>query len=78
MPSYNLVHKTTGEARTEFMWVSELETYLKENPDWDVAPPDTSATVDPWRMGRHKTPDSFRELLRGIKKKYKGSTVEER
>lgn len=76
MPTYNFTNKKTGETKTEFLWISEVETYLKENPEWEVSPPDTSATVDPWRMGRAKPAEGFREILRAVKKKYKGSTVE--
>lgn len=77
IPSYNLTNLETGETKVEFMWVSELETFLKDNPSWTVTPPDTNAVVDPWRMGRTKPADGFREILRGIKRHYKGSTVED-
>jgi hypothetical protein len=76
MPSYNFRDKNTNEEITEFLWVSEVDQYLADNPHLEAMVPNTSAQVDPWRMGRKKPDETFRELLRGIKRKYRGSTVE--
>lgn len=76
MPTYNFVHEETGETSTEFLWISELDQYLADNPKLIVVPPDTSAQVDSIRMGRTKTPESFREFLRNVKSYYRGSTIE--
>jgi hypothetical protein len=76
VPTYNFFNTKTEETTTEFLWVSELDAYLVSNPDLVVMPPDTSAQVDSWRMGRKKPDEGFREILKGIKRYYKGSTVE--
>lgn len=76
MPSFNFTDKNTGEETTEFLWLSELDKYLSDNPHLEQSVSGTSGQVDPWRMGRKKVDDGFREILRGIKRKYRGSTVE--
>lgn len=75
MPTY-IFTDADGNEKTEFLWISEVEDYLKANPGLKLAPPSSAAQVDPWRMGRKKVDEGFREILRGVKRRYKGSTVE--
>lgn len=75
MPTYVFTDEA-GNEREEFLWISEVNSFLEANPNLKLAPPGTSAQVDPWRMGRRKVDEGFREILRGIKRKYRGSTVE--
>lgn len=75
MPSYNFRRKSTGEEWTDFMSISEMESTLSSDSDMEIAPPDTCAQLDPWRMGRQKPPDGFREITRRVKRFYKDSTV---
>lgn len=56
------------------MSISSLDTYLAENPHLEQIPT-AAAIVDPVRMGRMKPDDSFRDLLRNVKKKHRGSNV---
>jgi hypothetical protein len=75
MPSYQFVDEN-GNETTEFMWVSEVEQYLKDNPHLKLGVHAGAGDLDPWRMGRKKPDEGFREILRGIQRKYKGNTVD--
>lgn len=75
MPTYNFVDGD-GVFTTEFMWVSELDEYVEAHPELTLIPPSAAAQLDPWRMGRRKPDDTFREMLGAIKRKYSGSTIE--
>ena len=77
MPTYRFINKDTGQEHEEFLKISELDTYLKENPNLEQlingAPAITSG------RGNGKPDQGFRDLLRTMKKKhskgYTGSTI---
>lgn len=78
IPTYTFVKRSTGETVcTDFMSISEMEKKLSDDPDLDVAPPTQSTIVDPWRMGRKKPDDGFREVLGRMKRFYKGNNITE-
>jgi hypothetical protein len=35
MPSYTMRHKETGETKDVVLTISERDTFLEENPDWE-------------------------------------------
>ena len=72
MPLYNLKNTETDEVFEKFMKISEMETFLSENPhvqQWHETAPSMS-------YNDVKKPDSgFREVLQKIHSKHKGSKV---
>ena len=72
MPLYNLKNTETEEVFEKFMKISEMETFLSENPhviQWHETPTSFS-------YNDVKKPDSgFREVLQKIHSKHKGSKV---
>lgn len=71
MPTYSFKNTKTGKEYEDFMSISERETLLKENPE--IEPMLTTATIVSGIDGVRKPDDSFRDILRNIKKKHKGS-----
>lgn len=67
MPTYNLRNKNTGEETTQFMFMSELDQYLIDNPHMETVPA-SPAIVSGVASARMKPDDGFRDLLRTIKK----------
>lgn len=74
MPTYDFLDKRTGKRFSQFMSLSEAEAMVKAEPDleWLCGTP---AIGDPWRMGRAKPPDYFRDRLKDIKKTHRGSNI---
>jgi hypothetical protein len=72
MPLYNLKNTETDEVFEKFMKISEMETFLSENPhvvQWHEAAPAFS-------YNDAKKPDAgFREVLQKIKSKHRGNTI---
>jgi hypothetical protein len=68
MPTYKFFNEQTGEEFTEFMTISSLDVYLSDNPHLtqlvNGAPSLSSG------RGRGKPDDSFRDLLKDMKKKH--------
>lgn len=77
MPTYTFRKDEGGIASEVELWmgISEMERWMAKHPEWE---PVLSATaqVDPMRMGRQKADPQFRELLGGIKRGNRGSTIE--
>lgn len=74
MPTYTFTDADGREVQ-EFLWVSELDDYLKSNPHLTLGI-HAASQVDSWRMGMKKPDDGFREILKGIKRRYRNSTVD--
>jgi hypothetical protein len=74
IPSYNFKNKDTGEEFTEFMTMSQRESYLESNPHIEQIP-STIRLADPASVGLVKPPDGFREVLRKIKKNNRGASI---
>ena len=78
MPSYTFRDTTTGKEWDDIMSLSEREKFLKENPHIEQALC-APALVDPSRVGvkgvKNKPDSSFRDLLKTMKKKHRGSTI---
>jgi hypothetical protein len=65
MPTYNFINNDTGEEFEEFMSISEIDDYLKNNPNITqlVGAPNIVSGV------AGKKPDAgFRDILKHIKK----------
>ena len=78
MPTYRF--RVDGDDR-EYeleLTMSEREAYLAANPYVRQVPNCTGALLDPIRMGRQKPDDGFRDVLRDIKDKNPGSTIDVR
>lgn len=75
MPTYNFRNKETGEEFTEFMFMSEIDQYLKDNPHVVQELNSYAAIGDPVRMGMQKPDSGFRDVLKEIKRKNYGSRL---
>jgi hypothetical protein len=73
MPSYNFRNDETGEEFTDFMSISSLELFLKDNPHITqmVSP---ISIADPTRLGLRKPDQGFRDVLKTIKQRNRGSS----
>lgn len=69
MPSYSWKNLNTGEEFTTVMTMAEREEYVKANPHIQQQLIAAPALGDTIRMGMVKPPESFRDILREIKKK---------
>ena len=74
MPTYEFINKETGERSSEFMSMSEVDEYVKNNPhlEWLCS---LTAIGDSFRLGLHKPDGEFRDRLKEIKKKHAGSDI---
>lgn len=74
MPTYLFYDAVTDIYEEEFMSISSMEKKLAENPNLELVlyPIDT---IDPMALGRIKTPDSFKDLVKTIKSKHLHSTI---
>jgi len=69
MPIYTFKNLNTGDEFTTVMSMTEREEYLKANPDIQQQLIAAPAIGDSIKLGLRKPPDSFRDVLREIKKK---------
>lgn len=72
MPTYNFIDKTTEETFSDFMSISEMETYLSENPHIQLIP---SAPLIHSGRGLKKPEQGFRDLLKDMKRKHRGADI---
>ena len=68
MPTYDFKNTQTGEVWEERMSISERDEILKTIPH--IAPVLTTPKIDTGVDGLRKPDDSFRDILRNIKKKH--------
>lgn len=69
MPVYTFKDINTNDQFTTVMSMSEREEYLKANPHIQQQIIAAPALGDSIRMGMVKPPESFRDILREVKKK---------
>lgn len=67
MPTYRFVNNETGEEFEEFMTISALDEYVKENPHLTQLV--NGAPMISSGRGMKKPDQGFRDLLKDIKKK---------
>lgn len=75
MPSYTFENKETGEQQTLVLSLAEHDTWAEENPGWFqvmTLTPGTGFIPD----NGIKPSQHFNDILKGIKKKNRGSTVQ--
>lgn len=77
MPTYTFINTTTNESEDKFMTVKERDEYLSQNPHIKQAL-STPTLGDSVRLGIHKTPDSFNDVLKHVKNSHKHSTIQTR
>lgn len=74
MPTYNFLNKKTNESFSKEMKISELDDYLKSNPDLQQTL-QVISLVSPYSVGRTRTDSQFRDRLNKIKERNPGSTI---
>lgn len=71
MPTYTFMNTNTNEEFDITMSMSELDTYISENPHFKQVLKSMNI-VDPTRLGIQKPDSGFRDLLKDMKKKHSG------
>jgi len=74
MPTYKFFDKTRKKEFTVDMSISERDKYLKENPHIEQLV--FGAPMIGYRIGSHKIDSGFRDVLKEVKKKHRGSTID--
>tara|TARA_B110000967_G_C18893381_1_gene568918 strand:- start:3724 stop:3957 length:234 start_codon:yes stop_codon:yes gene_type:complete len=77
MPTYQYKNEETGEISDHFMSIAKMEQFDIDNPHMKKiihAP----AIGDSVRLGIKRTPDSFNDMLKTIKKTNAGSDINTR
>tara|TARA_B110000503_G_scaffold74090_1_gene114431 strand:+ start:5597 stop:5833 length:237 start_codon:yes stop_codon:yes gene_type:complete len=75
MPNYSFQNKETNEQFEASMpWV-DLDPYLKENPNIKQIFVKFPGFVDPYRLGRMKPDDGFRDVLRNVQHHHKKDSI---
>lgn len=74
MPTYTFIDTKTGESTTTLMTIAQMEAHLRENSHvrLRVGSPRIVSGV---ASKRNKPDDSFRDVLRSIKRRHRGSTI---
>lgn len=67
MPTYRFLNNDTGEEHEEFMFISALDDYLKQNPHLTQLV--NGAPLISSGRGMGKPDEGFRDILREIKNK---------
>lgn len=78
MPTYRFREIATGKEFDRFLSFAERDVYLEQNQgiiEQAIGTP--IALVDSVRIGVTKADSSFRDLVKHIKKKHRGSTIKD-
>jgi len=77
MPLYDFMNEETGEIESHQIKIAEYDEFCEQNPHLKrrLSAP---GYADAARLGVTKTPESFNQLVKNIKKRYKHSTIETR
>lgn len=67
MPTYSFRNILTGEEFDQIMPIKKLDQYKIDNPDFEQLL-GTPSIGDPVRLGLKKPDDTFRDILKQIKK----------
>lgn len=70
MPTYKFLNNETGEEHEDFMSISALDEYLKNNPN--IVQLVNGAPMIASGRGMGKPDQGFRDLLKDMKKKHSG------
>jgi hypothetical protein len=74
MPTYTFIDTKTGESTTTLMSIAEMEAHLRDHSRLSLAPA-APLIVTGVASKRNKPDDSFRDILRNIKRRHRGSTI---
>jgi hypothetical protein len=78
MPTYDILHKPTGEVTERFMTIAALEKFLADNPDYEVTFRQMQVG-DPVALGIKQPPSDFiKHVLHPIEKRLFGKPRESR
>lgn len=76
MPTYNFKHKETDEVIEKIFSISNLDSFLKENPVWEQVILYAPNAVDPTKLSATKKYDGgFKEVLSKIHERNPGSVL---
>jgi hypothetical protein len=75
MPTYSFENKETHEQFEEIMPWADLEHYLATNTHIKQIFNRFPGTVDPYRIGRMKPDEGFRDVLRNVKHHHKKDNI---
>jgi len=75
LPNYTFQNNETGETYDLTLSMAEHDEYLANNPQVTQLIVSAPAIGDSVRLGLRKPDDSFRDVLRSIKKRNRGSNV---
>lgn len=75
MPIYSMRNNDTQEEFEVTLKYSELEQYLKDNPNIQQIFNRFPGTADPVRLGLRKPDDGFRDALRHVKANHKKNSI---
>jgi len=75
MPTYLFRNIETREEFEQFLFISEIDKFLFDNPHLEQGVNGAPSIGDPIKLGFTKPPEAFREILRNAKGKHKGSTI---
>lgn len=73
MPLYVIRNTETDELHEELCSWDRLQSFLKDNPTFVLEP--AAPAIISGASGRMRTDDGFKDVLREIKKRNPGSTV---
>lgn len=69
MPNYTFYNTITNEEETYYLSLTERDKFIKDNPHYEQRFNHAPGYIDPMTLGRKKPDDSFRDVLKEIKKK---------
>ena len=75
MPTYLFEDNKTGDQFELTMSISERDEFVKNNPHLTQLVNGFPGLSDPVKLGRKKPDDGFRDLLKSVKKRNRGSTI---
>lgn len=75
MPVYSMQNTETLEEFELNLKYSELEQYLKENPETKQVFRKFPGTVDSVRIGVRKTDEGFKDALREVRNNHRKNTI---
>lgn len=75
MPTYEFKNKETNEVFTKVMTIAEMEEFVREHPENERYYSSAPRCVDPTRIGGKKPDEGFRDVLKNIHSKHKGSNI---
>jgi hypothetical protein len=75
VPNYTFIDPKTEEEQTLMLTFAEYDEFVEKNPHLiqKLVP---TPIVDPYHLGRQQAPSGFRDILKRIKKRNRGSNID--